>query len=161
MNQLLSDADIRSTCRELLASGARVTGRQLRRVLKSRFQAVGKTDRIFRIWRDERAAFEAVPTAGAADFDDSAVSARLALAEGRVEELRTRAEQAELREEAHQNRWAMEVDRLRQELLARPRYAAEIRALQDQVLRLSAELAAARGALALLSVTPLSPETPP
>ena len=45
---------------------------------------------------------------------------------------------------AHQDRWGMEVDRLREQLRAAPKYAQEIRHLQEQVLRLSAELQAAR-----------------
>jgi hypothetical protein len=62
--------------------------------------------------------------------------------------MRARAERAELREEAHQAHWAMEVDRLREQLRAQPKYAAENRRLQDQVLRLSAELQLLRGQLA-------------
>ena len=42
----------------------------------------------------------------------------------------------------------MEIDRLREQLRAQPKYAAEIRELQTQVLRLSAELQAARSQLA-------------
>jgi hypothetical protein len=41
----------------------------------------------------------------------------------------------------------MEVDRLRQEALARPNQLAQIRALSDQVHRLTVELHAVRSAL--------------
>jgi hypothetical protein len=65
-------------------------------------------------------------------------------AEAAATENRQRAERAELREQAHQDRWAAEVDQLRQAAKAQPKYAAEIRSLQEQVLRLTVELHAAR-----------------
>ena len=43
---------------------------------------------------------------------------RLAAAEAAAAENLARAERAEYREQAHQDKWAMEVDRLRQELKA-------------------------------------------
>ena len=142
MNRRLSDHHIRSTCRELLAGGVRVSGRALRRVLRDRYGAAGNTDRVFEIWREESAkAAETrrpqLPT------DITELQRRLQAAEQSAEALRARAERSELREEAHQRMWAMEVDKLRQEVRAQPRYAAEIRALQEQVLRLTVELHAA------------------
>ena len=85
MNHRLPEELIRSTCRELVAKHGGVSGRRLREELRRRFGAVGKTERVFRIWREERGA-------GAPD------------------------------------------------------QAALIRRLQEQVLQLSRELAAARGA---------------
>jgi hypothetical protein len=73
---------------------------------------------------------------------------RLHAAETAAATASARAERAELREEAHQTRWAMEIDGLRQQLRAQPQYAAEIRRLQDQVMRLTVELHAARRQLA-------------
>jgi hypothetical protein len=85
VNQRLSEERIRSTCRELIVRHGSVSGRRLREELRRRFGAVGKTERVFRIWRGEL-------RAGAPD------------------------------------------------------QAALIRGLQEQVLKLSQELAAARGA---------------
>jgi hypothetical protein len=140
MNRRLADHRIRTTCRELLASGARLTGRGLRRELRDRFGAVGKTARVFQIWREESAAIQApeVPA------DVAQMSEKLRGAETAAAAASARAERAELREEAHQTRWAMEIDGLRQQLRAQPQYAAEIRRLQDQVMRLTVELHAAR-----------------
>jgi hypothetical protein len=59
MNRRLADHRIRSTCRELMASGARLTGRGLRRELRERYGAVGQTARVFQIWREESAASQA------------------------------------------------------------------------------------------------------
>ncbi len=53
MNHRLSEERIRSTCRELVATLGSVSGRRLRTELRRRFGAVGKTERVFRIWREE------------------------------------------------------------------------------------------------------------
>jgi hypothetical protein len=146
MNRQLADHRIRSTCRELIAGGGRVTGRVLRQTLRERFGAVGRTARVFQILREE-ALDQSSPTVPA---DVTDLERRLRLAEAAAAESQARAERAEYREQAHQEHWAMEIDRLREQLRAQPQYAAQIRALQEQVLRLSAELQAARGLLAQL-----------
>jgi hypothetical protein len=139
---LVLDHHIRDTCRELMAAG-RVSGRALRRALRERYGAAGKTDRVFQVWREEterksEATRPQLPT------DIAELQRRLIAAEEAAKENLARAERAELREQAHQDRWAVEVDRLRQEVQAQPRYAAEIRALQERVLRLTVELHAER-----------------
>jgi hypothetical protein len=55
---------------------------------------------------------------------------------------------AELREQAHQDRWFLEIDQLREQLRAQPNYAREVRTLQSTVTRLTVELAALRAGLA-------------
>jgi hypothetical protein len=147
MNLRLREDRIRTTCRELLAGGTRVSGRALRRELRTRFGAVGKTARVFQIWREE----SAPPVSALASTESPDVAElqqRLRVAEAAAADNRARAERAEFREQAHQDHWSMEVDRLREQLRAQPKYAAEIRGLQEQVLRLSAELQAARRLLA-------------
>jgi hypothetical protein len=139
---LVLDHHIRDTCRELMAAG-RVSGRALRRALRERYGSAGKTDRVFRVWREEterksEATRPQLPT------DIAELQRRLVGAEEAAKANLARAERAELREQAHQDRWAVEVDRLRQEVRAQPRYAAEIRALQERVLRLTVELHAER-----------------
>lgn len=111
MNQRLSEQRIRSTCRELLAGEGAVSGRGLREELRRRFGAVGKTARVFAIWREE-VAIAALP------IDVAELRLRLAAAEAQATENLQRAERAEFREQAHQDKWAMEIDRLRQELRA-------------------------------------------
>ena len=144
MNSRLPDDRIRTTCRELLTNDERLTGRRLRRELRIRYGAVGQTARVFQIWREELAAIRE-PTVPA---DAAQMSKQMQAAETAAAEASARAERAELREEAHQTRWAMEIDRLREQLRAQPQYAAEIRRLQDQVMRLTVELHAARRLLA-------------
>jgi hypothetical protein len=140
MNQQLADHHIRSTCRELIASGRGVTGRVLRQALRQRFGAVGRTARVFRILREE-----SIPDLRPKESSDPAeLERRLQVAEAAAADNLARAERAELREQSHQEHWAMEIDRLREQLRAQPQYAQEIRLLQDRVMRLTAELQAAR-----------------
>jgi len=136
------DHHIRDTCRELMAAG-RVSGRALRRALRERYGSAGKTDRVFQVWREETER-KFVATRPQLPTDIAELQRRLIAAEETAKQNLARAERAELREQAHQDRWAMEVDRLRQEVQAQPRYAAEIRALQERVLRLTVELHAER-----------------
>jgi hypothetical protein len=111
VNQQLSDYRIRSTCRELLARQGKVSGRALCAELRRRYGAVGKTQRVFAIWREEA-------HAAALPVEVKELRIRLAAAERAAAENLARAERAELREQAHQDKWAMEIDRLRQELNA-------------------------------------------
>jgi len=115
MNLRLSEQRIRSTCREIIAKRGDVSGRGLREELRRRFGAVGKTTRVFAIWREEVVARDQGSSmAMAADLQRRLVAAERAAAENLA-----RAERAEYREQAHQDHWALEVDRLRQELKAR------------------------------------------
>ena len=120
MNLRLSDAAIRMTCRELMNGGAAVSGRRLCAELRARFGAIGKTERVFRIWREETRARTRAPMAAesvaALPRDVLELQRRLAAAEASAAANLARAERAELREEAHQDRWALEVDRLRMEV---------------------------------------------
>jgi len=129
MNRHLTDRAIRLTCRELIATRTRVTGRELRRTLKERFDSVGNTERIFRIWREEVAAKEEEGRAPELPADTAELQRRLLTAEESARANLARAERAELRERAHQDRWAIEVDQLRQQVRNQPNYAAEIRKL--------------------------------
>jgi hypothetical protein len=148
MNRLLPESVVRSVCREVLSANARVSGRRLTRELKIRFGAVGRAERVFRIWREESATVRAGARPNAAvsslPTDTQELQRRLKIAEEGAAEMLARAERAELREQAHQDHWALEIDRLRQELAVRPASALEVRQLRAEVTRLTAELAAAR-----------------
>jgi hypothetical protein len=149
MNCRLTEPVVRAVCRELLAKDARVTGRRLTRELRARFGAVGKAERVFRIWREETEARQErlrdKPPAGPVlPVEVLELQRRLHAAEIDAQATRERAERAELREQAHQDRWALEIDGLRQQLLAQPQYALENRRLQDKVTELTVTLAALR-----------------
>jgi hypothetical protein len=147
MNRRLSDQRIRATCRELVSTQqGRVSGRQLRAELRRRFGAAGKTARVFQIWRE--VVFPEVPMpaplARALPVEVAELQRRLVVAEAAAMEMSARAERAEYREQAHQEHWAAEVDRLRQAALNPSRLTMTIRDLQEQVFKLSRELSAAR-----------------
>ena len=155
MNCRISDVSLRGVCRELLGAGRPVSHRVLRQVLHERFGATGKTARVLRVWREESARQAVVakqtndrPPTPALPIDVQQLQARLQQAEAHAAEQTARAEVAELREQSHQDRWALEIDQLREQLRAQPNYAREVRTLQSTVSRLTAELAALRGALA-------------
>jgi hypothetical protein len=143
MNRRLSDHLIRATCRELLKGNGQVTGRRLRRELRERFGYAGRTARVFGIWREETAARSCPPVANAPQ-DTADLQRRLAAAEAQAAENLARAERAEIREMAHQDHWALKIDRLREQLRDQPALAAQVRALETQVLKLTAELHATR-----------------
>ena len=159
MNCRISEVRLRGVCRELLRAGRPVSHRALRQILRERFGAAGKTARVLKIWREESARVAAAKQTNdpprqlpALPVDIQQIQERLKQAEAHAAEQRVRAEVAELREQSHQDRWALEIDRLREQLRAQPNYAREVRGLQSTVTRLTAELAALRGALAGTSV---------
>jgi hypothetical protein len=116
MNRRLTDTQIRAVCRELMARDVNLSGRQLRRELKTRFGAVGKTGRVFALWREETAALQRAQAAAAVPSDIAELQRRLRSAEAAAAENLQRAELAEYRERAHQDRWAMQIDQLKQQL---------------------------------------------
>ena len=133
---------IRQLIAERRSQGAPVRGVWLRQELSSRFGARASTDRIYRL----------IAEAG----DGEPVSPRLAELQARVSDLesqlqqadaalsaeRRRAELAEEREVHHQEKWAAEIDGLRQKLQVYQR-AGRYDQL-DQQLKLHRELFAAR-----------------
>ena len=106
----LTDGQIEILCREMLAREASPSGRGLRRLLRERYGASGRTDRVFAIWRRLSRVDD-----GAAPVNDEERRrwmARVAAAEGR-------AQLAEEREIKHQDHWASEIYTLREQLRAR------------------------------------------
>jgi hypothetical protein len=152
MNCRISEPMLRSVCRELLNKGKPVSHRALRQILRDRFGAAGRTARILKIWREEsvraatvRAEGERRQQALALPADVRELQERLATAEARAQAQTVRAELAELREQSHQDRWALEIDDLREKLRRQPAYAREVQTLQTTVSRLTVELAVWRG----------------
>jgi hypothetical protein len=117
MNLQLSDEQIRAACRDLMRKHGSVSGRGLSEELRRRFGAVGKTMRVFRIWREECVPAPAARTPQLPG-EMALLQKRVEAAEAAAAEYLKRAELAEFRERAHQDHWALEVDRLRQEVAA-------------------------------------------
>jgi hypothetical protein len=116
VNRRLSEFQIRTTCREMITRVPNLSGRQLRRELKDRFGAVGKTARVFDLWREETQKTQIAIAAAALPTDVAELQRRLRIAEATAAENLKRAELAEYRERAHQDHWAVEIDRLKQQL---------------------------------------------
>jgi hypothetical protein len=110
MARQLSDEEVRSTLATLLQTRRQVSGRALRRALRARYGAVGRTARVFQIWRDM--------TGGAARAMELPDYSReqLRAAEIRIRTAESRAALAEEREQAHQDKWAVEIHALREQL---------------------------------------------
>lgn len=148
MNQRLSEATLRALARELLGSAPACTGRHFRRMAQARFTAAGNTARMFRIWREERERWiESRRITPAGDESVAALGTRMRAAQEEADAQRARAERAEYREQAHQDHWALEIDRLREQLRSQPDYAAEVRRLQSRIQGLVSENAALRNLL--------------
>jgi len=116
MNRRLTEFQIRTTCRALIARDANLTGRQLRKELKNRFGAVGKTARVFEVWREETETTRRALATAALPTEVAELQRRLQIAETAAAENLRRAELAELREQAHQEHWALKIDELRRRL---------------------------------------------
>lgn len=127
MNRKLTDQAILETAVALRAT-APVTGRRLRRALVERFGARGDVARVYRLLQLVEPAMGEGSADGSRAEQDTALAAmaeRLAVAErermaavAAAERAEERARLAEHREQAHQDKWAVEVDRLRNELKA-------------------------------------------
>lgn len=134
---LLSDASIRATIRELTAAGGRVTGVAVREALAERYGARGGVARIYRVLEESRLAGRAPATdparpAGAVASDESRAAAI------------ARADLAEHRERAHQERWARETDALRTRLAAAEQAARDAELAKLRVADLSRALRSAQ-----------------
>jgi hypothetical protein len=116
VNRRLSNAQIRQACVELLARNGHASGRGLRRLLRDRFGVVGKTERVFAVWREEVRKARLAAEAESLPRDVAELQERLRLAEAAAAQNLARAELAEYRERAHQDHWAMEIDRVKREL---------------------------------------------
>jgi hypothetical protein len=119
VNRKLTDQDIEATWHALEAQFGSVSGRQLREALRIRFGTPGRTDRVFAIWRSlserqRRAALEPSVAELLRRMEIAEASAKEALQAKAAAEVR--ADLAESREIAHQDRWAHEIYELRQEV---------------------------------------------
>src|SRR5271170_6977446 len=92
MNRRLTDFQIRSTCRALLKQGSAISGRRLRRELLDRFGAVGKTERVFQIWREAMAEQTRAAVIGALPTDVAELQRQLTAAESQAAANLKRAE---------------------------------------------------------------------
>ena len=140
---LLSDEVIRAAVRDIEASGGRVTGVRVRELLAARFGSRGGVSRIYRqlaeLRAEARGASERRPAAVAPSPSDESREAAIA-----------RADLAEHRERAHQERWARETDALRTRITALEQAAREVEYAERRSLELTRALATAQARIAAL-----------
>jgi hypothetical protein len=132
----LTDRQIEMLCSEILAREPAPSGRLVRRALHARYGAVGRTDRVYGIWRRlSRGESAQKPVT---DQERHRWTVRLAAAE-------ERARLAEEREIKHQDRWASEVYALRERLRAQGSFSSGVshdvyRRVHQELLQVRAEL---------------------
>lgn len=140
MNRKLTDQQIGETVESLRSMGQKVTGRALRAALRERYGVAGKTDRIASACRGLQAQPpDACFVTGLMQQLQNAELNRAAAIEERDRAL-ARAERAEARETAHQDRWATEIHSLRESVEQLKGERLRRQSLDDQVVRLQREL---------------------
>jgi len=141
VNRKLTEAQVAAAYAALVAKGRPVSGRALRAELQLRYGAVGKTARVFALCRALRVPEvpESTPATELRRELGDAQRQRLEAIEERDRE-RARAERSELREIAHQDRWANEIHELRRQLGELQSERARRQALDELVVRLQREV---------------------
>ena len=135
----VTDDDVRTLISELAVGERLPSGALLRAVLKQRFGSPGGVTRIYRLLSHARSRNSVVRKIEAPE-----------VLERELQKMRERAERAEQREEAHQTRWAVEVDQLRLQVEAFKPLAQQARQALDSVGLLRRQLQAAEARVAML-----------
>lgn len=145
MNRKLSDSQIAAAASLLQRNGQRVTGRALRATLRREYGISGKTARLFAMCRQLTAAQTHPPIAiGQLQRELlEAQESRTRALEMRDQAL-ARAERAEARELAHQDRWASEIHALREAVEHLKAERLRRQSLEEQIVRLQRELQSLR-----------------
>jgi hypothetical protein len=140
MNRKLTDQQIGQTVEALRCAGEKITGRALRAALRERYGAAGKTARLVSACRGLQAPppDASFVTELMLQLQNAQLSGATAIAER--DRALARAERAEARETAHQDRWATEIHSLREAVEQLKGERSRRQSLDDQVVRLQREL---------------------
>ena len=133
----VTDAEVRTMIRKLTVGNTLPSGATIRKALNERFKSRGGVARIYRLLADERSRLTPPPAPGS--IEDL---------QHEVQELRAKLARAQEREDAHQMRWAAEVDQLRMQLAALEPLGQQRRAAgeSDELLRRQLQAAERRAA---------------
>jgi hypothetical protein len=137
----VTDHDIKLLIREMTAGDRLPSGASLRAALHDRFGSRGGVSRIYRLLSAARGKSSARQTISAGEVG------RL---QHELESLRESLRLADYREQTHQSRWAMEVDRLRQQVAAMEPLALKTKAALDTAELLRHQLHASHVRIAAL-----------
>jgi hypothetical protein len=103
----VSNAEVKAVIRTIATTNALPSGAAVRRALETRYESRGGVARIYRLLAEERRRLTPPVEPGSVE----------SLAQ-ELQAMQGRAERAEERESSHQNRWAAEIDQLRQKVAA-------------------------------------------
>jgi hypothetical protein len=145
----VSDQDIQLLIRELTAGNQLPSGAQLRSALQQRFGSRGGVTRIYRLLSTARTKSTPPPPATDAPKDTPTLKDVERL-KTELRQLREALKLADHREQAHQSRWALEVDRLRQQIAILEPLALQSKAALDTAESLRRQLHAAHVRIATL-----------
>ena len=135
----VSNAEVRAVIRNMSTGAALPSGAAVREALRARYGSRGGVSRIYRLLADERRTL--APPAVQGDVES--------LRE-QLQAMQGRAERAEERELAHQTRWALEIDQLRQKLLSLESVLHQARLDRENSERLRQRLQASEQRVAML-----------
>ena len=135
----VQDSEVKAVIRALTAGDTLPSGAAVREALHDRYGSRGGVTRIYRLLTDERRRLTPPPAPGSIEM----LQAELKAMQGR-------AERAEERELAHQDRWAIEIDQLRQKLIALEPLAHQAHIARETSESLRHRLQAAEQRTALL-----------
>jgi hypothetical protein len=136
MPKQLTDEQIRGVVQTLQQRQFRITGLAVRTELRRLYGTPGGVNRVYKLINEpQSAALIATPSDSYGEFVSliEQLKEQLALA-------MQRAELAEHREQAHQEKWAMEIDQLRQQLRAAQIDSRKLSEAQNLVLELRREI---------------------
>jgi hypothetical protein len=149
MTRKLSDEQIACAAARLERDGVRVTGRALRAMLRREYGVSGKTERLFAACRQWKAApNDASGPVGQLQRELLEAQEGRGVALAMRDQALARAERAEARELAHQDRWATEIHALRESVEQLKGERLRRQSLEEQIVRLQRELQALRRRLA-------------
>ena len=137
----VSDHDIQLLIRELSRDNQLPSGAELRTAMQQRFGSRGGVTRIYRLLASARAKSAPPPPPNIAEMGRLQTELR---------NLREALQLADHREQAHQSRWALEVDRLRQQLATLEPLALQAKTALDTAELLRRQLHAAYVRIAAL-----------
>lgn len=139
----VSDDDIKHLIRKLTDGNQLPSGAQLRAAMQKRFGSRGGVTRIYRILSSMRAK-PSIQSSVPRTTEDVEKLQR------EIHSLRETLKLADHREQAHQSRWALEVDRLRQQVASLEAVALQAKNAMDTAESLRRQLHAAHLRITLL-----------
>jgi hypothetical protein len=139
----VSDQDIQHLIRELTDGTQLPSGAQLRAAMQKRFGSRGGVTRVYRLL----ASVQAKPSI---QYSTPVNAEDVGKLQHQIQALSEALKLADHREQAHQSRWALEVDRLRQQLATLEPLALQAKAALDAAELLRRQLHAAHVRISVL-----------